>query len=120
MRTVQNLTDTDQSASFINKQVQTDKYPLFDLKDFAQIMHRKKYFSKTDFTKAYHKTQAHADDMPKTAITMPFGLFLIFTVWTFGLACYAQIFHHFMLEVLQSFDYAFEYIGDVLISSSTE
>lgn len=75
MRTVQNLTVPDQSSSFINKQAQTDKYPLFDLQDFARIMHSKKYFSKTNFTRAYHKTQAHPDDVPKTAITMPFGLF---------------------------------------------
>ncbi|GBO04928.1 Transposon Ty3-G Gag-Pol polyprotein [Araneus ventricosus] len=38
----------------------------------------------------------------------------------FGLACSAQTFQRFMNEVLHCFDFAFVYLEDILISSSSE
>ena len=52
----------------------------------------------------------HPDDIPKTAITNPFGL-LKFTYMTFGLKNAVQTFQRFIHEVV------FVYLGDVIIAS---
>ena len=54
-------------------------------------------------------------DIPKTAITTPFGLFE-FLRMPFGLRNAAQTFQHFMNKGL---DFAFVYIDDLLIASSS-
>lgn len=55
-------------------------------------------------------------DIPKTAITTPFGLFE-FPFMSFGLRNAAQTFQRFMDEILRDLDFAFPYIDDILIAS---
>ena len=57
-------------------------------------------------------------DIPKTAITTPFGLFE-FQRMPFRLRNAAQTFQHFMDEVLHGLDFCYVYIDDVLITSQT-
>lgn len=61
----------------------------------------------------------HPDDQSKTIITMPFGLFQ-FLFMPFCLACVAKVFQRFIHVTIHGFDFAFDYINDVLINSSPE
>ncbi len=59
------------------------------------------------------------DDIQKTAIITPFGLFE-FPNMTFGLCNAAQTFQRFIHEVLQGLDFCFVYQDDILIASNNE
>ena len=56
------------------------------------------------------------EDIPKTAVTTPFGLFE-FTRMPFGLRNAAQTFQRFLDHVLHGLEFAYVYIDDVLIAS---
>ena len=58
----------------------------------------------------------HQDDVQKTAITTPFGLFE-FPFMSFGLRNAAQTFQRFMDKILRGFDFCFAYIDIVLVFS---
>ena len=57
-------------------------------------------------------------DSHKTAVTTPFGLFE-FLRMPFGLRNAAQTFQRFMDQVLRDLPFAYAYIDDVLIASTT-
>ena len=61
----------------------------------------------------------HPDDVPKTAISTPFGLFE-FLRMPFGLLNAAQTFQRFIDEVLRGLDFVSAYIDDLLIASDSE
>ncbi|XP_071481533.1 uncharacterized protein [Diadema antillarum] len=60
--------------------------------------------------------EVHPDDIPKTAITTPFGM-LEFTRMPFGLRNAAQSFQRFTDEVTRGLPFVFAYIDDLLIAS---
>ena len=59
------------------------------------------------------------EDVPKTAITTPFGLFE-FVRMPFGLHNAAQTFQRFVDQVLQGLTFAYAYIDNILIASSSQ
>ena len=61
----------------------------------------------------------HPDDVPKTAIPTPFGLFELLRM-PFGLRNAAQTFQCFIDEVLRGLNIFYAYIDDILIASDSE
>lgn len=103
----------------LNAVTKPDRYPIPRLQDFTYILAKKNIFSKIDINRAFHCIQTAPEDVEKTAIITPFGLFE-FPRMTFGLRNAAQSFQRFMDSVFQGLDFVFNYIDDALIASVNE
>ncbi|KAJ8722994.1 hypothetical protein PYW07_004174 [Mythimna separata] len=102
----------------LNAVTKPDRYPIPRVQDFTYLLAGKTVFSKIDIKKAYHNILINPDDICKTAITTPFGLYE-FERMTFGLRNAAQTFQRFMTNtVLSGLDFLYCYSDDILISSS--
>lgn len=102
----------------LNKRTLPDRYPLPFLTDCTHILHGKSIFSKVDLQRAYNQVPVHPDDICKTAITTPFGLFE-FNKMMFGLCNAAQTMQRLMNSILMDLPYVFVYLDDLLIASNT-
>ncbi|UYV69897.1 hypothetical protein LAZ67_7001124, partial [Cordylochernes scorpioides] len=103
----------------LNAATVPDRYPVPNIMDFASHLHGKKIFSTIDLVRVYHHVPVESRDIPKTAVITPFDLFE-FPCMSFGLCNAAQTFQRLINEVLQSLDFAYAYIDDVLIASDSE
>lgn len=103
----------------LNAITKPDRYPVPRLHDFTYVLSGKKVFSKLDINKSYHCIRVAKEDIEKTAIITPFGLFE-FPRMTFGLRNASQTFQRFMNNnVLHGLDFLFSFVDDIIIASDT-
>lgn len=119
----------------LNAVTKPDRYPIPRLQDFTISLAGKKIFSRIDCNRAFHNILVNPDDIEKTAIITPFGLFE-FPRMTFGLCNAAQTYQRFMDNVvLKGIEHItdgktdidggassqlFCYIDDILIASEDQ
>jgi cleavage and polyadenylation specificity factor subunit 1 len=114
----------------LNRVTKKDSYSLPLLQSFSQQLHGKQIFSKVDLRSAYHQIPINPDDIEKTAVITPFGLFE-FTKMNFGLSGASQTFQRFIDTVTRKTETQcpdgtnkevnlFAYIDDILVASETE
>lgn len=102
----------------LNAQTLPDRYSVPNIQALNTNLFGKKVFSKIDLNKAYYQVPMAEEDIPKTAVITPFGLFE-FLVMCFGLRNAAQTFQRLMDSIL-ALPYVFVYIDDILVASASE
>ena len=102
----------------LNAITQDDKYPVRSIHDFNAELHGKTIFSKIDLMKGYHQIPVAPDDVKKTGIITPFGLF-VFPRTPFGLKNAGQDFQRLMDAILGDIPRVYVYIDDILVASES-
>ena len=102
----------------VNLATKPDLYPPPHMEDLSARLAGKVIFSKLDLRKGYYQIPVAREDVHKTAIITPFGLFE-FLRMPFGLRNAGQSFQRFMDSVLEGLPHVFVYLDDVLVASTS-
>ena len=100
----------------LNSVTTPDRYSIPLIADLTARLHGRRVFGKVDLVKGYHQIPVAEEDIPKTAITTPFGTFEYLRM-PFGLKNAGQTFQRMMDEILSDLEFAFIYMDDVLVAS---
>ena len=101
----------------LNSITEADYYAIPHIQDFSARLSEATVFSKVDLVRGYHQVLVAEEDVSKTAVITPFGLFK-FLRMPFGLKNAAQTFQRLMDSICQPFD--FVYLDDIQVASSTQ
>ena len=101
----------------LNLVTEPDVYPLPNMLDFADRLHGCTIFSKIDLRKGYWQVPVRLEDVPKTAVATPFGLFE-FLRMPFGLRNAGSSFQRMMDRVIGGLDFAYVYLDDLRVASA--
>ncbi len=102
----------------LNLATKPDKYPLPSILDLSAKLHGCRYFSCIDLIKGYHQVPMQEEDIEKTTIITPFGLWE-YLFMPFGLTNAAQTFQRLMDRLFRHLPFVFTYLDDHLIASKT-
>ncbi|KAK7605128.1 hypothetical protein V9T40_006986 [Parthenolecanium corni] len=103
----------------LNAICQNDSYPVPNIMDFNQTMKGSKIFSKVDLNRASWQIPMNEEDIKKTAVITPFGLFESMKMPN-GLKTSAQTFQRFIDSLLRGLDFVYAYIDDICIFSENK
>ena len=95
-----------------------DRYPLPIIEDLLQGCHGCTVFSKIDLHRAYYQIPVAPEDVGKTAVTTPFGLFE-FVGMPLGLRNASQTFQRFMDALMRPLPFVRCYLDDLLVASAS-
>lgn len=82
----------------LNNVTVPDRYPIPHIQDITAGLRGTRVFSKIDLVRAYHQNPVAEEDIPKTAVITPLGLYE-FLRMPFGLRNAAQTFQRFIDSV---------------------
>ena len=102
----------------LNTITKPDRYPVPHLHSVTEKLKNKNVFSKIDLMKAYHQIPVHPDDIEKTAICTPFGLYE-YCFMPFGLKNSGATFQRYIDNVFLDCKCVFIYFDDILIFSDS-
>ena len=86
----------------LNRITVKNKACLPSIDDLFDTVHGSRYFTKLDLRAGYHEIRIHDEDVPRTAINIPFGHFQ-FRVMAFGLTNAPATFQTLMNSILHPY-----------------